>query len=423
MSDDALHEAVRALRAGRLPDGTEIVKRTPVRTALRLGDVFLKFFPHHRSAARREARGLLRARELGLPVPDLLGSGPDWVATRFIADLRPAQRSDLEPLLGLIGRMHDRGMLHGDLHLGNLAFAGGETLLLDLQRTRFWPRVPGWLRRRERGYFAYSVGEPLPPALSDVRRWRDRRAHTHWASRTRRCLRESSGFTRGDLDGVQTWRRRELEPDVLAELLADPRAGKPIEQGGGEGLWRSGEYVLKQHRNASDARRAWIAGQGLEARGIPTGRALAWSGAWLVMQDAGPTLGERADAGELDDACAPEARALADDLGELQAALHRRGIYHADLKANNIAWTPGEPLQLLDYGRVHFSRRVSRRRRVKNLAQTNAALPDRVRSPLRERALARYLARAEQGDDPARLRRDTIAASLARQHRWTGCER
>src|SRR5262249_51494430 len=108
-------------------------------------------------------------------------------------------------------------------------------------------------------------------------------------------------------------------------------------------------------------------------------------------------------------------------LGGLVAALHRRGVYHADLKANNVVWRPGEPPQLLDYGRVSFARQVSRRRRVKNLAQLNAALPDAVPNALGERGLAAYLAESETGDEPAALRRDVIAESLRRAHRWSGC--
>ena len=61
-----------------------------------------------------------------------------------------------------------------------------------------------------------------------------------------------------------------------------------------------------------------------------------------------------------------------------------------------------------------------RRRRVKNLAQLNAALPDLVGCDWRERALDAYLEAAggREARDP--LRRDVIRASLARRHRWTG---
>ena len=58
---------------------------------------------------------------------------------------------------------------------------------------------------------------------------------------------------------------------------------------------------------------------------------------------------------------------------------------------------------------------------MKNLAQTNAALPDEVPGGLREAALARYLAESGYRDDASRLRRDVIAESLRRSHLWHGC--
>ena len=103
------------------------------------------------------------------------------------------------------------------------------------------------------------------------------------------------------------------------------------------------------------------------------------------------------------------------------ADLHRRGIYHADLKANNFTWARGSAPRLLDYGRVHFGRRVSLGRRIKNLAQLNAALPDVLPGSLRERAFRRYVARAGFRGDTEELRRRVIELSLRRDHRWSGC--
>ena len=108
-------------------------------------------------------------------------------------------------------------------------------------------------------------------------------------------------------------------------------------------------------------------------------------------------------------------------LVDLMADLHRRGIYHADLKACNITWTPGTPPRLLDYEKVLFRLRVPRRRRMKNLAQLNSALPDIIPGPLRERGLQRYVERSGFRGDVRRLRRDVIDLSLRRDHRWHGC--
>ena len=62
------------------------------------------------------------------------------------------------------------------------------------------------------------------------------------------------------------------------------------------------------------------------------------------------------------------------------------------------------------------------RRRIKNLAQLNAALPDLVPNELRERCFAHYLARSEPRADPEVLRDAVILLSLERRHRWSGCK-
>ena len=81
---------------------------------------------------------------------------------------------------------------------------------------------------------------------------------------------------------------------------------------------------------------------------------------------------------EFADATPQERQAMADVLTTLLCDLHRRGIYHRDMKADNITWRPGEPARLLDYETVRFPRRVSFQQRMKNLSQVNSALPLRI---------------------------------------------
>ena len=420
MNEAELAKLSAELRAGATPDGVEVLKRNRARVTARAGDAVLKLYLERPETAAREAAALAEARARGIAVPDTLAVGPDWTATRWQAGARPAARGDLPLLRRALDDAHRRGMLHNDLHLGNLLVRDGTVVFLDLQRARFLPWVPGILRRRELGFFAYSLLEPLPPELEPVRFWRDRRAQRRWKSRTKRCLLESGGFTAFAHGREPGFRRRDSDPESLARALDEAQSASPFKRNAAGELYRIAPFVLKRFATRRAARRAWLGGNGLVARGIGVCAPLAWAGPWLVMADGGPTL---ADWVESDFARSTEfERAeLARALGGLLAALHRRGVYHADLKANNVVWRPGEPPQLLDYGRVHFASRVSRRRRVKNLAQLNAALPDVVPNALRERGLAAYLAESETGDEPGVLRRDVIAESLRRAHRWSGC--
>ena len=416
-----LDEAAATLARGALPPGAELLKRSPVRSVARVGDAVVKVLHRRARKARREARALAHARALGVPVPELLAHGSDWVATRFV-DARPAARDDLAAFLPTVLAMHARGMLHGDLHLGNILMRGREPLLLDVQKASFWPALPAWLRRRELGYLAHSLGDPLPAPLAATWRWRALRSHSHWRSRTKRCLVESSGFTAFEAAGARGFRRREIAAAALARALADAPATPPLKRSAHGALHRVGGWIVKRHASVARARRAWICGVGLEVRGIGAARPLAWAGPWLVMEDAGPTLIDWVQ-DALAQASAAEREALADAAATLLARLHARGIYHPDLKANNICWTPGHAPRLLDYADVRFGIAVSQRRRVKNLAQLNAALPDSVPAELRERALARYLAElgASSRDDAARLRRDVVELSVKRRHLWSGC--
>lgn len=410
-----LLELADALRRGEDAPEIDLIKRSPVRVVARCGDAVLKLSLRRPQATAREVRSLERAAALGLPVPVLLESGPDWLATRYVA-ARAAQRSDYPVILPLIERMHECGMLHGDLHLGNVLIAASGPLLLDVQKARFAPWLPAWLRRRELGYFAFSLDDPLPPEFASVRSWRDRRAQRHWRSRTRRCLVESSAFT-AFRDG---FRRRSCSADDLERALEALDRTEPAKVGKRAILTRSGGFFIKQFDAARDARRAWVNGLGLEVRGVSTGLAVAWTGRTLIMRDAGETLDGWVER-EFDGAGAEQQAELARALGQLLARLHRRGIYHADLKANNVIWSPGAPPSLLDYGSVTFGSDVGLRRRIKNLAQLNAALSDRVPGSLREKALTHYLDEAEFSGDARRLREHVIAESLRRNHLWTGC--
>jgi 3-deoxy-D-manno-octulosonic acid kinase len=419
MNAHDLDRVARRLRSGETVAGSELLKRNRVRIVARLGDVFLKVFFEARGRAEREASMLREAERRSISVPELLGNGPDWVATRWVEG-RPATREDLSAILELVERMHESGLLHRDLHLGNLLVEPGRVVVTDLHRALFLPWIPGVLRNRELGWLAYSLGEPLPEELVRVRFWRDLRAHTHWRSRTRRCVMESGTFTRFQAGDAVGFRRRECEAEELARALKNPERGEPLKDRPGVRLVRFGRWILKEHPSRRAARRSWINGRGLEARGIGTGLALAWAGRWLVMEDAGRTVADWVEDGFVS-AGQGKREEFADALADLLADLHRRGIYHADLKANNIAWLPGGAPRLLDYGRVHFGWRVSESRRVKNLAQLNAALPDLVDGSLRERAFQRYLERSAFRGSPDRLRARVIELSLRRNHRWHGC--
>ncbi|MCY2927207.1 MAG: hypothetical protein NT031_17590 [Planctomycetota bacterium] len=161
----------------------EKIKANPSRTVYRgrvKGQwVYLKHF-HRRDWVARLARlaGFSRARgemrlsqylaAANVSVPEPLaarcGTAVEWVATREVAQAEPADewqarqdahgpegrkalRGAVIALAELIGRMHAAGVLHGDLHCGNVLVrtrtAGPKLVLMDLHRA--WRRR--WLTR------------------------------------------------------------------------------------------------------------------------------------------------------------------------------------------------------------------------------------------------------------------------------------
>ncbi|MCJ7544760.1 MAG: lipopolysaccharide kinase InaA family protein [Phycisphaerae bacterium] len=154
----------------------QVVKQNPVRTVYfgRWGgrDVYLKHF-HVRSGlrrllrrlrgrdARREAKFSRYLNRHGVATPEVLASGRkggvSWVATAAVAPAEPADRWHLrqsslgrqghkairqvtEALAEMVARMHAAGVVHGDLHCGNIVIHTADSaprpVLMDLHRMR-----------------------------------------------------------------------------------------------------------------------------------------------------------------------------------------------------------------------------------------------------------------------------------------------
>ena len=78
-------ELARALARGETPDRIDVLKRNRARCVGIVDGAVLKVFLRDPRQAHREARALRLAAKRGISVPELLESGPDWIATRFLA--------------------------------------------------------------------------------------------------------------------------------------------------------------------------------------------------------------------------------------------------------------------------------------------------------------------------------------------------
>jgi len=436
------------------------------------------------AAAEREARALKRLRADDVAVPELralavLKNGDRLLATRALTGRNlleelAAPECDRNALLGQVGalirRLHATGTIHRDLHGGNILVTADGPVLLDLASARRSRRSAA--RMRDLGFLDYSLtallstaarvrlaaaalglSQPFDAAarraLGAVATASDARARAHAASRSRRALVPGRLVARLRLDRAAGLRLREVDPDALqrtlAQLTEHTAPGSWVELKSDRrarvraGSSELGAIVVKEYRargpahrfadafRGSPARRDWQAAHGLAARGIAAARPLAYlerrrfglpAESTTVFRDVRP--------GEPADACPPahaSPNEVVDALRRLVTQLHRHGVVHGDLKASHVFLArDGDQLTtcLIDLSGVQFYARLSEADRIRALAELNASLPDSVPDAARCSAFARYAAVLPfaRGSDAAL--RSVVAASLEREHRWTG---
>jgi tRNA A-37 threonylcarbamoyl transferase component Bud32 len=389
------------------------------------------------SKARSECDRTLAAAGRGVPTLEVLavGEGAEaegcYLLTRTLAGARPlaAFLEDELPALGpgrqarvrrrlavelgrFLSRLHAAGVVHYDLHPGNVLLRlegdAPRPYLIDLHAARVggaldWParranlvvlnrwfalratradRLRCWLtyqRASEEGR-AHACGSRLGrEAARDLERRTLASNLRFWRARDRRCLGGNRWFRRVRSAAASGHAVADLDPAVLAPLLADPdgpfrRPGATVLKDSPSstviefdlpvaGAVRRVVYKRFAVTRWSDpwaalfrpppALRSYVLGHGLRLRGLPTPRPLAVfhrrrhglcrEGYLLTEQvpDASDLLTHFARLSRLPNA---EGRAALRDLipraARLIAALHARRLSHRDLKAANLLASP-----------------------------------------------------------------------------------
>ncbi|HEV3257683.1 MAG TPA: lipopolysaccharide kinase InaA family protein [Gemmataceae bacterium] len=242
-------------------------------------------------------------------------------------------RQRLAAALGeLVARMHDAGIVHNDLHAGNLLVRLGADdqvflYLIDLHAVRLgrplvWPcsranlvMLNRWFvlkasrADRQRFWHAYvRARRGCPVSVKhgrdlERRTWASNRAF--WRNRDRRCLASNRYYRRlrraGKTDTTIGHAVRDLDGEALNWLLDDPdepfrRPGVKLLKDGPSSTVAELEFpvggvprqvIYKRFRvtalsdpwtalvRRSGALRSWVMGHGLRERGLPTPRPLA----------------------------------------------------------------------------------------------------------------------------------------------------
>ena len=354
----------------------------------------------------RERSGIAALMGAGIPTPPLLAagsleSGGHYLLTPYLdeATTLAGARDDGEradPMLlaaiRLVGRMHGRGLVQTDLHLGNFLRRGDELYMIDgdgivnclvgqdideraIRRNLalFLAQLPVSLEDRHAELIA-AYREANPDACfddadleADKVLIRDRRLDII----LKKCVRDCTLF-RIDRRVDRFTAVARSETDWLAPILADPDAwmgrGAPLKAGNTSTVVRvelEGRAVVIKRYNIKGAGHAvsrfwrpsrawhsWREGHRLAALGIPTPTPLALiesrlgplrGKAWLITEYCdGASLAERYS----DPDTTPPAAEL-DAIGALLRQLVAARISHGDLKATNLLWCNDKP-QLID---------------------------------------------------------------------------
>lgn len=419
----------------REPGRGERIKENRVRAVHRWNGLYVKEFKHPgwlrklrsrvNDPALHEHRVLLALRGRGIAAPApaawARAGGSTFVFTEEIPGavvLReaPLPRPLLRDLAAFVRGLHDAGFRHDDLHLGNILLAGGRLHLVDVHRARLGDPLTPAERAEALGFLSLSLSgrAPVTDVLRVIRAYgADAREvdqayraarERYWRDRQSRVRRNGSDFEVAD--GLVLRRpfgaeeaRKALEGAPLRVVKETPRRR----------LWLvDGRTFVKE-----GARGLWHNGFALETRGIPTPRLLACRGDRVVGEwiEGALPLWEHLRARGV-------SRALVGRLARLVRQMHARGVFHRDLKANNIL-VRGDDVWVVDLDRVDFLRDVPRPARVLNLAQLNAAVGPPATPADRLRFFFAYAGR----DRAIRMNwkswvREIMKRTVERGHHW-----
>ena len=357
---------------------------------------------------------------------------------------------DCFPLVELaraVKKIHDAGLFHRDLHAGNFLWDGHFLFLTDLHSAkilktlslsqRLWnisllfQSLRSTLKEKDQSIFmeAYFGEEPLhlrkkEALLQKTHFYMDRIQERHWRSRTKRCLKESTEFSIENEKGSRYYHRRDVALDFIKTTIKEhlscveekPSALAKHSQEVNVSILNDGTQRVcvkqfcyptfwsgfKENFRRSKGLRAWVAGNGLRARGIPSLKCLAFveNRDWLRLKQSFLLMEAFGANQEMDRYISKgfsdfkEKRYFVNVFVRWLSNLHKGGLYHRDMKTCNISVSKSREtwdFYLLDLEDVRLDRRVSEKELFKNFLQLNTSTPKTVTTTDRFRFFGAYL--------------------------------
>jgi tRNA A-37 threonylcarbamoyl transferase component Bud32 len=407
---------------------------------------------------------LLEAREVGIPKPmgwmerrrgglvkesyylsEAVGSG-----VTCLEEAAPlTTRAAIVELASAVRKIQDAALFHRDFHAGNFLWHGASVVLTDLHKAKVVSRLSlkrklwmishllhslrfRWTGEHEVAFLdACFEGDVLPERekesyLQTIHRWMERFQRRQWRSRTKRCLKQSTEFT-VEKDGETTYyHRRDVPLDRLKEVIQGHR--RIVEEEPQALLKNSPRVVvslvgkgkekvcvkqfscptlgerMKECFRREKGLKAWVAANGLRARGITGLKGLAFAKRTRCLGvREGFFMMEALESGqEMDrylvkgfDGFSSKRRFIR-SFAHWLSELHHKGVYHQDMKTCNI-WVSekggGWDFTLLDLEDVALDETVNGKRLFRTCLQLNTSVPGRITKGDRLRFLRQYLAK------------------------------
>ena len=407
-------------------------------------------------------RGLLMVTETVTNSEELM----EFFTANYVSFLSEGKEFEKRMLLNklavFIRDIHEKGFCHYDLHAGNILIkfnkeqnvTGYDLYLMDLHRVKIFKSVStnkrifnlaqifnslsSIMTMSDKFDFIRSYGDSAFGNVTDekklVRQIDEQSSkirNIHYRSRRKRCLKESSVFSRRMIANMKMFFRKGYDTDSLHELiekhnsaLTNNDSAVIIKRDSKTALTRHAfkdktvqNVVVKQYRvgcfgcllknlfRGSAGRKAWVAGNGLRVYGLNTPLPLALlekkrsgitTGSYLIMEEVKDSLEmDRYILKNLDNRKdIKKKKALISNIANTLGEMHNHNIFHHDLKTCNIMVKENGKsfdFTFLDFDKVSFNEEITVRKRVKNLVQINLSTPRLFTLTDRLRFLNEYL--------------------------------
>jgi tRNA A-37 threonylcarbamoyl transferase component Bud32 len=350
----------------------------------------------------------------------------------FIDDpTRSKEPRSIIQLAETLKKIQEAGLFHQDLHGGNFLWKKTSLFLTDLHHAkvvrpvslnqRIWNLAhlfhslrSMWgeeeqLQFLDQYFEEFSDGSKKREILFQrIYPLMDRLQRRQWRSRSKRCLKESTEFSVCQEKGVRYFHRRDFPMDRLKRAMEEHRG--LVGENPSSLIKNSPEVVvsilndkgekiclkqfcyphswdrIKVHFRRSKGLKAWIAANGMRARGFPSLKPLALveRKSWLGLQESILFMEARAEDQEMDRYVLKgfeglnKKRLFAKTFARWLDSLHKVSLYHKDMKTCNILVSErGETwnFHLLDFEDILTDEKVDQKKLFKNLLQLNTSTP------------------------------------------------